>query len=367
MIGGTLHRYIATNFLLNLAAMVVGLALLIATVDFIELIRRAAEIEDVSLIQLYGIALLRTPLFVEKAFPFACLFAAMRTLTTMNSKMELVVARAAGISAWQFLLPISFSAIVVGIFLTIAYNPLSISATQWAKDLQAEVLEEKTRGSNKNQRGYWIKQEDQDGSQTILNAELARRGGTNLNNVKILRFFPNGELMVRIDAKRAIHEGDRWRILAAKFVDPQGNLVEKEVEYLPTSLTRDQLLGITGKPDEVSFWNLLKTAERVEKSGTNSNPYRVQFYSLVAMPAFLVAMVLVAACVCLKFVRFGQLGRMILGGILCGFVLYTVSSLITALGSNGIVLPIIGTVACGTVGAVVGGVSGALAGAAASC
>ncbi len=80
-------------------------------------------------------------------------------------------------------------------------------------------------------------------------------------------------------------------------------------------------------------------AKRVEKSGTNGKPYLVQYYSLTALPLFLLAMVIVAATVCLRFVRFGQVGRMILGGILCGFVLYTLTSLITALGSNGVVPP----------------------------
>ena len=341
MIGLTLHGYIALNFLRNLALMIIGLALLIATVDFIEFIRRAADIETVSLWQLYGIALLRTPLFVEKAFPFACLFAAMRTLTQMNSKMELVVARAAGVSAWQFLLPISMSAILVGALLATVYNPLSTSSTLWAKNLQAELLSERKDRRSKAQRDQWIKQEDIGGGHTILNAEVARKKGTHLSNVKILRFSASGDLISRIDAKRVIHLDTRWQLVDAKFIDSEGQVTEKAEDFLETSLTRDQLLGITGKPDEVSFWELRETAERVEKSGTNGNPYKVQFYSLTAMPAFLFAMILVAACVCLKFVRFGQLGRMILGGIICGFVLYTVSNLVTALGSNGVVSPAI--------------------------
>ena len=89
------------------------------------------------------------------------------------------------------------------------------------------------------------------------------------------------------------------------------------------------------------FWSLLATAKKVEKSGTNGKPYLVQYHSLTALPLFLVAMTLVAATVCLRFVRFGQFGRMILGGILCGFVLYTFTSLITSLGSNGVVPPIV--------------------------
>jgi lipopolysaccharide export system permease protein len=54
-----------------------------------------------------------------------------------------------------------------------------------------------------------------------------------------------------------------------------------------------------------------------------------------------VAMVIIASTVSLKFVRFGQIGRMIIGGILSGFVLYTVTKFVTSLGSNGIIPPIV--------------------------
>jgi len=77
----------------------------------------------------------------------------------------------------------------------------------------------------------------------------------------------------------------------------------------------------------------------VGNAGGNHLPYLVQFHTLLATPVFLIAMVLIAASVSLQFVRFGQAGKMILGGILSGFVLYTITSLITSLGSNGIVPP----------------------------
>ena len=62
---------------------------------------------------------------------------------------------------------------------------------------------------------------------------------------------------------------------------------------------------------------------------------------LYGNPAFLIAMVIIAASVSLRFVRSGQAGRLILGGILSGFVLYAAARLVTSLGSNGIVPPFV--------------------------
>ena len=51
---------------------------------------------------------------VSMAVAFIGLIAAMATLISLNRKYELVIARAAGISAWQFLTPIAFGSFLFG-------------------------------------------------------------------------------------------------------------------------------------------------------------------------------------------------------------------------------------------------------------
>ena len=51
------------------------------------------------------LSLYRTPAVAEQVLPFAVLFGSMAALLQLSRKLELVVARAAGISAWQFLQP----------------------------------------------------------------------------------------------------------------------------------------------------------------------------------------------------------------------------------------------------------------------
>ncbi|MEM9278437.1 MAG: LPS export ABC transporter permease LptG [Pseudomonadota bacterium] len=341
MNGKTLGIYISLRFLKVLLAMLLGLGFLIVTVDFIDQLRRASEAEDIGLWQLYSISLLRAPIFIERVLPFACLFAAMITLTQLNSKMELVVIRAAGVSAWQFLLPITLSAAIVGVLVATLYNPLAISAFHASNDLLVKLLPERGNHGFNLDGAHWIKQEDDNGGSSILNAQVTRRSGQFLDRVKIIRFDAEGNIFERIDANHAVHRKDHWLLIGVTRTAASGKTVESDTEKLKTRLTSTELLGIGGEPEEIPFWDLLETAERVEKSGTNGKPYLVQYHSLTALPMFLVAMTLVAATVCLRFVRFGQIGRMILGGILCGFVLYTVTSLITALGSNGVVPPIV--------------------------
>jgi len=340
MIGRTLGFYIASRFTRTVVSMMVSLLFFIVLVDFVEQLRKAAEKTDISSLALLQLSALKAPVFLDKAFPFACLFAAMITLTQLNQKMELVVARAAGVSAWQFLMPASLAAVGIGLFAAFVYNPVAVSALEASKALETRIFDRKDRIERAETSDYWIRQEDSGGS-SILNARIARQNGQILDDVRVLRFNSDGVLYERIEAVSARFGSGGWVLSEAVVIGQDGLSQRKESVALDSALTADVLAGITATPDSVAFWHLRETAAKARLSGTNPGPYLVQFHSLLALPVFLVAMVLIAATVTLRFVRFGQIGRMILGGIVAGFVLYTVTRLVTSLGSNGIVPPVV--------------------------
>ncbi len=340
MIGRTLGTYIASHFTRTVIGMMVSLLLFIILVDFVEQLRKAAEKPEVGMFALLQLSALKAPIFLDKAFPFACLFAAMITLTQLNQKMELVVARAAGVSAWQFLMPASLAAIIIGIFAATVYNPAAVTAFKMSQDLEAVIFDKKDRMKQAEISSYWIRQEDEAGS-TVINARLARDEGKRLDDVKVIRFDDNGLIRERIDAASALFVNGGWSFTDAFVTDADAQSSRHERYDIESSLSADTLAGVTAKPDSVGFWQLREMARKASLSGSNPGPYQVQFQSLLALPFFLVAMVLIAATVTLRFVRFGQLGKMILGGIVSGFVLYTVTKLVTSLGSNGIVPPVV--------------------------
>lgn len=339
MIGKTLGIYLAMRFGKTMLGMLVALLFLIVTVDFIEQLRKVSENTDISIGQLYMISLLRAPIFLEKAFPFGCLFAAMITLTQLNQKMELVVARAAGVSAWQFLLPLSIGAALIGVIATTVYNPLAISANNRAKEMASELFNGKSANENITRKNVWIRQET-DGKSAVIHAGNSRQNGMLLDDVQIILFDERNNVSARVDAERATYHPGFWLLENASQTKDDGTVKEFETLEFATNLTADSILGAVTDPENVGFWDLRLTADKISRSGINPKPYLVRYHSLTALPLFLVSMVLIAATVSLRFVRFGQSGRMILGGILSGFVLYTITKLVISLGSNGIVPPI---------------------------
>ena len=340
MIGQTLGTYFALRFGKIMIGMLLALLFLIVTVDFIEQLRKVNENNNVGIGQLYLVSMLRAPIFLEKAFPFGCLFAAMITLSQLNQKMELVVARAAGVSAWQFLLPLSIGAALIGMLATTVYNPLAIKANNQARELSSQIFKGRSARQNINRQNVWITQET-DGKRSIINAGNARRNGKLLDDVNIIEYNTEGGVARRLSARHGVYRTNLWKLIDVAITKNDGRIEKISTLDIATNLSADEILGAVSDPETISFWKLKSTAEKIAKIGINPGPYLVRYHSLTALPLFLVSMVLIAATVSLRFVRFGQSGRMILGGILSGFVLYVVSKLVVSLGSNGIVPPVV--------------------------
>src|SRR5450755_4631214 len=125
LIGGTLGRYIGMRFLNTVLMVFCGIFALVALVDYIEMMRRANDILHVSAALVAKASLYRVPQIAERIMPFCVLIGTMACYLNLSRRLELVVARAAGLSAWQFIAPAVIVALLLGAFATTVYNPIS--------------------------------------------------------------------------------------------------------------------------------------------------------------------------------------------------------------------------------------------------
>src|SRR3954452_23927456 len=132
LIGVTLGRYLSLRFAKTILAVFGTVFMLVYTLDFVELMRRAGDAEGATPALMAKLAVFRTPAAAEQVLPFAILVGSMAALLQLSRKLELVVARAAGISAWQFLQPGILVALAIGVFSVAAYNPVSARLKQHA-------------------------------------------------------------------------------------------------------------------------------------------------------------------------------------------------------------------------------------------
>ena len=101
---GTLSFYIARWTLRGVLLAFLIVTAIIALVDYVEASRNIGAESEISSFQLLILTALKIPKLIEQTIPFVVLFGVMGTLSSMNKRSELTVMRAAGLSAWRFLL-----------------------------------------------------------------------------------------------------------------------------------------------------------------------------------------------------------------------------------------------------------------------
>lgn len=336
LIGPTLGRYFAMRFVRTILGVFVTVFTLVYTLDFVELLRRAGEAEGATTGLMAQLSLYRTPAVAEAVLPFAVLFGSMATLLQLSRKLELVVARAAGISAWQFLQPGLFVALLVGAVTVGAYNPLSAVLKQRSTEIEARIFAKSTKASSG--KDLWIRQKSLDG-QAIIRAETAIEGTTTLAGVSVFTFDDAGLFVAQIEAARAkLHDG-YWELTDTRLLVPGSPPESFDTYLIASTLDPGQIRQRFTPPESVPFWQLPETIARQERAGLDATRYRLQYDVLLARPVLFMAMVLVAATVSLRFFRFGGVGKLVLGGVAAGFALYVVRQLMEGLGASGIVSP----------------------------
>src|SRR5690606_41968300 len=85
------------------------------------------------------IAALQTPLIMRQAVHVSGLVSGSGTRVALHREHGLVVTRAAGISAWQFLTPICLGAFVYGLATIFVLTPLASVGFERAQSLEVEA------------------------------------------------------------------------------------------------------------------------------------------------------------------------------------------------------------------------------------
>jgi lipopolysaccharide export system permease protein len=340
MMNNTLGRYFAGRFVVSAVGVFASIFVLLVLVDYIEMVRRTSSLASASAIMVAETSLFRVPQLLEKMMPFCILIGAMTCYLALSRRLELVVARAAGVSAWQFIAPALASAIVLGIIATTAYNPVSANLRELSKRMEAELFGSAPGAGLQDAAGFWVNQVTSEG-QAIINAARSEQQGVRLTGLTVFRFDPDFQFRERIEAREAALEEGFWLFKGVRRYSLNAPPVEQDSWRLNTSLTPAQVRNSFSTPETVSFWQLPGYIRSSESSGFATAGYRLQYHKLIAQPFLLAAMVMLAASVSLRFFRFGGVQKMVLSGVGAGFLLYVLSKVTEDLSKAELMNPIV--------------------------
>jgi lipopolysaccharide export system permease protein len=353
MMSGTLSRYFGLRFLNAVFAVFISAMSLVAMIDFMEMLRRTGDMKDVSSLLVAKITAFRLLFVTERIIPFAVLIGAMACYLNLSRRLELVVARSAGISAWQFIAPALLISLLIGTLATTVYNPLSAILRERSVRLEDALFNGGGQGAGGH---FWVRQRSDEG-QAIISAKASRSQGIELGGVSIFRYDEADHFRDRIEAKSATLESGFWRLDGVRIHATGIPPAELDTYRLKTTLTPEQVRENFATPETVPFWELSSYIQLAENAGLAASAYRLQYYQLLVQPFYFASMVLLAAAVSLRFFRFGGVQKMVLGGIAGGFFLFVLAKITGDLSKAGLMPPLLAA----ALPALFGGVTGLVA------
>lgn len=336
----TLSLYIGRRFVVSVLGMQAGLTAIAALFDFLELLRQAASRPQATFDRVLTMEILRVPWLGMQILPFAALLGGMFAFWRLTRTSELVVARATGISAWQFLaMPVACAALL-GVATTTLVSPLSALMFARAETLYSTYLGSGSGPLSLQGGQLWLRQADSGtgpGGVAILHADNVRLHGQVLTTgrITVLRLNANTSLQERIEAQAGRLDAGHWQLDQARILTPDSEPRTMSELNLPTTLTVNRVEESFASPSALSFWALPGFIRLLEQSGFSPTRHRLAFQSLLALPLLCATMALVAAGFSMRPSRRGGAIQMIGAGLGCGFLLFMISEVAAQLGKSG--------------------------------
>lgn len=334
----TLSFYIGRHFLAGFLLLFGIFLLVILMFDIIELMRKASTHPEINFSVIVEMALLKLPHMGQQMFPFAALFGAMAVFWRLTRHHELVVTRAAGVSAWQFLFPVLTIAFGLGLLKVAIFNPLAATFLTRYEQLESVEFKGEVSFLALSKGGIWLRQADDNGQAVIFATHVFQRHAeVDLQDVMVFIYQGESRFVGRIDADSARLEDGFWHMRNAHISAPEQPPKFEREYWLATDLTADKIQDSFATPETMSFWALPAFISTLEKSGFSAVRHRLYWHSLLAAPLMICAMILIAATFTLRHTRRGGTTFVIAGGILTGFIVYFFQDIVFALGlSNSI-------------------------------
>lgn len=336
----TLALYVAWQFFVGIITAFFVITSVIMLVDFVELSRTVGGSGDVGIGTIITLTILKAPQLIEQTLPFVVLFGVMSALYKLNRNSELIVMRAAGMSAWKFLLPGLLVAGLLGVFWTTVMNPVSIAADEQFRSIRSGATGQSTSLENESDiKNIWMREGNSAGRTTIY-ARTADIGARQLNDVTFYRYrydkMKDPVFDSRYDAKSArLLQTGYWTL--TDVTETRAGSPPQTYEELsaPTSLGWDKLREAAGDSTNPQFWQMNSEIQKIRVAGFSAVPLQIKFHKLLALPLTLIAMAIIAAGVSMQMTRSGGTLRLLIIGSALGFGVFFANNMMTAFGETG--------------------------------
>lgn len=334
----TLTRYIAQMFAVRVLAFIFGLVMVLQTLDLLsesDKILAPAGSGYPEILRYLG---WRLPQLLSQFLPFSVLLATLVTLATLNQNSEVVIMRAAAISAHQVLAPLLLTGLAISVahffFNEAVVAPSTARLSAWERAEYARVLPPADSGT----RDIWVT----DGA-SIVRADRAvlDQGRLILPGLQIFERGSDPNLRRIIKTDRAELAGKSWTLYGVRTYDVDGRLSDT-VASMPwrTELESERFLAAAVDPNGVSYPRLARAIRELKAGGHPTESLQAALQHKVSGPLSSLLMPILGAIAAFGVVRSGKLFVRIVIGMALGFAYFVADNFMMAMGQFGTVPPL---------------------------
>lgn len=365
----SINIYLAKNFIKRFLQLTCAFSLLIFFISFIEIFNRTNQNKVTFIIKL-AMSMCSVPQLINEISSSLILISAIICYFNLSMRSEITIIRNSGLSLWHIATPISISALFIGIFWIVIFQPLSIKSSKLLENFEnINFGEHKATQDGKkikinSQRPIWLRQEnlENEGEEIIIGAEGLDQDNLKFYNVSLWFFNKEGLFYKRVDSEEMALLNENL-ILKNNIINQESlilnneefqknfNLLSKESnknlnQQLPklvvkTNLSAEFILKKifinTQNINNFNVFEIPKLIEEMENSGLNSQKYRVRLHYLCNLWLMFVAMTLIACYFGINHARNQKSLAMIFVGIIVGVAFYIASSIFNSIGSSGLI------------------------------
>lgn len=275
--------------------------------------------------------------YVPLFLPLAVFMGTLLASYNLTKSSESIIVASAGLSPYQMARPFLVGAALIGVVATTILNPYSVNLNSQEITPDHLVLIDNE---------IWLRESSDDGYIT-MNAKNMHKSGNILlfDDATIYVQNINFGLTERVQAKTVTLSDAGLSATSATTWNANG-VPQKTDWTMHTLLTPQTVLDRYLQPDQISFWDLPGFIKKMQEIGVPVRGHLVQFWTLLFLPLTMIAM----ATLGVAFSQTRQRRNYSFGikfgmGILTCFAVYFLVNMFNALGSTGVVPPLLAIVA----------------------
>lgn len=322
---GRVERYVLLRAFAGVGAALAILTAVLLLIQFVTVSRDVGARADISAAQVAVLTLLKSPSLIQVLLPFVFLFGGIGAYVGMNRRSELVAMRAAGVSAWRFIVPFAVAAFLVGVLTVAVINPLAAALNAEFESMRGKLMENYLGDAPAD---VWLRQGD-DSSQIVIHAKTREptAGSVRLRGVTFFVFRKNPktgalEFRRRLEAAEARLMPGYWQLKDVREATAGETSVRSDSLSIRSTLDAEGAMERFASPDVIAFWKLPGAIRATEQAGFSAAGYKLRFQQLLATPVLFAAMAVLAAAFSLRLARLGGLAGLAGAGVALGFVMF---------------------------------------------